>query len=41
MMKGKKNIRAMPEQELRTWLKEQQEPDFRFKQIQEWIWKKA
>jgi 23S rRNA (adenine2503-C2)-methyltransferase len=41
MMKGKKNIRAMPEQELRAWLKEQQEPDFRFKQIQEWIWKKG
>lgn len=37
----KKDIRAIGVEELENYLKEQNQPSFRAKQIQEWIWQKS
>ncbi|GAB4130583.1 MAG: 23S rRNA (adenine(2503)-C(2))-methyltransferase RlmN [Raineya sp.] len=37
----KKDIRAIGLEDLENYLKEQQQPSFRAKQIQEWIWQKS
>ena len=37
----KKDIRGISTEELETYLKEQNQPTFRAKQIQEWLWQKS